>query len=74
MARHKDFDWNLPDGKRTADGKTTHSWEAVHASLLMDIRDELKRLNSLLYCRNFLDVPHTLKRIDRRLAKKVPLR
>lgn len=38
MARYKDIDWNLDDC----------SAEVAQIAVLMDIRDELKRLNSLI--------------------------
>ena len=61
MARHKDTEWNLPD---------RHQWESIHAALLMDIRDELKRLNTLLYCHNFQAIPRHLKAIRQNTNKK----
>lgn len=74
MARKKDVDWNLPDGNPT-------HWEAMHAALLMDLRDldreilrELKSLNATFHCHNFLSLPRTIRTIERRLAKKIPLR
>lgn len=45
MARHKDENWNLPVGTPKIDGSSTHSWESIQASILMDIRDELKENN-----------------------------
>lgn len=69
--RRKNAKWAVadPDGvlfQGIADGATL--------AVLLDIRDELQRLNDLLHCRNFLDVPHTLRRIDRRLATTRKLR
>jgi hypothetical protein len=61
MARCKDFDWNLSD---------TPSWDRTHAAILMDIRDELKSLNALLHCHNFVAIPHTLKRISQNTTKR----
>jgi hypothetical protein len=29
----------------------------------MDLRDEMKRLNNLLHCQNFLAIPYHLERI-----------
>lgn len=74
MARHRDTNWNLPEGKPNTTGGTTHCWESIHAALLMDIRDELKKMNAILHCSNTLAIPHTLTRIDRRLAKHMPLK
>lgn len=65
MARHKDTYWNLPEGTCGNNGSSSHSWESIHAALLMDIRDELKSLNSLLHCHNFTGIPTTLRSIRR---------
>lgn len=66
MARHKDVDWNLPT-------KLT-DWDQVNTAILMDIRDELKAIRALqertIGCWRFAEMPHTLKRMDKRLAKK----
>lgn len=62
MARHKDTEWNLPD--------RAESWDQVAAAVLMDIRDELKKLNRVFECRNFMDVPHKLERIARNTVKR----
>lgn len=69
MPRFKNVDWDLP---QEASGSIV-SWDALHAALMMDIRDELKKLNALLHCQNFTEMPHTLRRLDRRLAKKFKL-
>lgn len=58
MSRYKDFDWHLPDASVYG-----HSWDSAKVALLMDIRDELKQINSTLGCRNTLDIPHHLRRI-----------
>jgi hypothetical protein len=52
MARRKDLVWDVPDGRITN--------EQAQLAVLMDIRDELKRMNAVLNCGNFLRVPHTL--------------
>lgn len=61
MARKKDIDWNLPDQMQT--------WEQVMTAVLMDIRDELKRLNSHLRCPNFMEIPQTLRKIKTNTTK-----
>lgn len=38
--------------------------------VLMDIRDELQRLNRVVGCPNFLKIPTTLKAIQRKLPAK----
>jgi len=62
MARHKNANWNLAEPKVT-------SWEEASVAVLMDIRDELQRLNALLYCGNFTAIPSTLRAIRRNTAK-----
>ena len=70
MARHKDVQWNLPDGVPDNAGSCTHEWVSIHAAVLMDIRDELKRLNAALYCPNALAIPGLLRSVVRNTAKK----
>lgn len=70
MARHKDVTINLPE--TNADG--TRGWDSIKVGLLMDIRDELKELNSQLRCHRIQRMFSTIERVDRRLAKKIPLR
>ena len=65
MARFKDKDWNLPVDQ---DGNINAGH--VEIAVLMDIRDELKRLNELLHCRNFINIPVTLSKIERNTTKK----
>jgi hypothetical protein len=73
MARHKDFNWCLPEGKKTQSG-TEHDWNSIQSALLMDIRDELKAMNRILHCSNFLQIPHKLDEIRRNTAKKRKLK
>lgn len=70
MARHKDTEWSLPEGSPNANGGTTHTWDTIHSALLMDIRDELKSLNCLLHCMNFIRIPQKLDAIRRNTSKK----
>jgi hypothetical protein len=77
MARHKDANWNLT-------GPKIGTWDEVKAALLMDVRDELKEvnqqlrnLNSIFNCSNFLSIPrvvaeisHNTKKTKRKAAKK----
>jgi hypothetical protein len=58
--RHKDADWNLGE-------KPT--WDGAQLAVLMDLRDEIKRLNSLLYCPNFIAIPRILREIRRNTTK-----
>lgn len=69
MARHKDLNWNLPEGVRSA-GRNVHSWDSIHSALLMDIRDQLQALNALLHCANFVSIPSTLRGIRRDVQRR----
>lgn len=46
-----------------------YNQDQVNQALLMDIRRELRQLNQLLRCPNFLDIPSKLDRIARNTAK-----
>ena len=63
MARHKDFDWSLPENSGTPH---RHEWDSVHAALLMDIRDRL----NVRRCGDFLDIPYKLDRVVRNTTKR----
>jgi hypothetical protein len=63
--RHKDAEWTV---EVNSDGRT--SWEAAQLAVLMDIRDELKRVNFTLRCQETQRIPQTLKDIRRLLAKR----
>jgi predicted component of type VI protein secretion system len=73
MARHKDANWSVVESPDTIGAQLT---------VLMDIRDELKALNAKLDCAGvrraiLQDIPSaagSLRRIDKRLAKKVKLK
>lgn len=56
MARHKNINWTLPDSVMT--------WDQAAVAVLMDLRDELQRLNALLHCSNAQNIPHILRRIE----------
>ena len=70
MARHKDVQWNLPEGVPNGRGATVHSWESIQTAVLMDIRDELQRLNGLLHCSHFIAIPKTLREIARHTTRR----
>lgn len=57
-------DWETPE---SGNG---FKWEHVSIEVLMDIRDELKRLNSLLHCSNFVGIPRTLRTISRKIPTR----
>lgn len=56
--RRANVSWNVAD----EDGRV-RSWDRVAVAVLMDIRDELQRLNQLLHCSNFIDIPRRLSKI-----------
>ena len=45
------------------------SWDGVQTAVLMDIRDELKKLNQLLGCENFIAIPSILRAVRANTAK-----
>lgn len=45
------------------------SWERVNTAILLDIRDELQKLNRLLHCPNVIAIPEILRRIRANTAK-----
>jgi len=63
--RFKNVSWNLPVDGRGA----IATWDAVKLAVLMDIRDELQKLNRVFNCGNFLNVPNVLREISRNTAK-----
>lgn len=42
----------------------------VQIALLNDIRQELKRLNDVLHCPNFLEIPSILRAVKKNTTKK----
>jgi hypothetical protein len=62
MARYKNTDWDLPEGR-------VGTWEQAQVAILMDIRDELKTLNATLGCWRVRRMADDINRIDRRVAK-----
>lgn len=62
--RKKDVNWKPAD----EDGNTP-TWERANLAVMMDIRDELKDLNRILHCQNFLDIPQKLEAIRRNTDK-----
>lgn len=63
--RHKDVSWNL---YTNSSGNIT--LEQVNVAVLMDIRDEMKQLNRLFHCSNFLEIPRILRTIRRNTTKR----
>lgn len=65
MARHKDANWTVSDAPT--------SWDEAMVAVLMDIRDELKAMNTklrVLQCPGFLAMPRKLDRIGRNTERR----
>lgn len=58
--RHKDGNWRILDPL---------TWEKAQLAVLMDLCDELKRLNAAIYCHNCLYIPNILRRIEKNTTK-----
>jgi len=63
--RRKNVNWRI-DEDYQGRPPTDHAQLAV----LMDLRDELQRLNTLLSCSNCIDIPNILRRIDVNTEKR----
>lgn len=62
--RKRGIEWGI-----TPNSDGSFSFTAAQLAVLMDIRDELKRLNGTLHCVNFLRIPSKLEAIRRNTAK-----
>lgn len=62
MARHGRGDWSLP--------QEGLNWDHVQVAVLMDLRDELQKLNRLLACPNFVAIPQILRDIKKNTTKR----
>jgi hypothetical protein len=63
--RMKDNAWTVE-----ANPNGSHSFDAAHLCVLMDLRDELKQLNRVFACHNAQAIPALLRRIARNTTKK----
>jgi hypothetical protein len=63
--RRRNVDWHVGD----KDGVYPNMRDGVAVAVLMDIRDELRRLNTLLHCSNFIDMPRVLRQVRANTAK-----
>lgn len=70
-SRTKDLNWNVY-GQASSTGITTNSIDDKHTALMMDIRDELQKLNALLHCHNFTAIPTILRGIRAKLPARKP--
>lgn len=62
--RYKDHQWVICNSGVKPD------FNGAKLSVLMDIRDELKRMNGVLNCPNFLEVPQILREIRKNTTPK----
>jgi len=62
--RRRDANWQIGN-----DRGEILTWEEVQVAVLMDIREELKRLNNVLQCPNFIAVPRKLDDIKSELRQ-----
>jgi hypothetical protein len=65
MARHKNLLWNLTELVNNG-----LNCPEIQIALLMDIRDEMRSLNQLLHCPNFVGIPRKLDSIRRNTFRK----
>lgn len=59
--RKKDTNWYITDGNGSA---YTEIRQGAILATLMDIRDEMKKLNRVFECYNFQRIPRVLDRIS----------
>jgi hypothetical protein len=59
--------------RNCGDGTSPASVQHAQLAVLMDIRDELQRLNELLHCENVAKAARAIIRAERRIAKQVKL-
>lgn len=60
--RNKDVEWRLNPllNNKVSNGD-------AQLAVLMDLRDELKKINNLLHCQSFTDIPNILRQIRRKV-------
>lgn len=61
--RRANADWCIYTDKGWQGPWTMHVYMAMQLAVLMDVRDELQRLNILLHCRNATEIPLILREI-----------
>jgi hypothetical protein len=61
--RHHNVSWSLPPSGSV-------SFDAAQLAVLMDIREELQRLNRVMQCQNTLDIPNILRTIRKNTAPR----
>ena len=68
MPRFKNMDWDIA-GSGTG-SRVQVDIEGAILAVLMDLREEIQRLNMLLHCPNFMVIPGKLERIARKLPSR----
>jgi hypothetical protein len=61
------INWWVADEK--GDVYRNYDFSGAQLAVLMDIREELRKLNGLLHCPNFIGMPHTLSAIRKNTTK-----
>jgi hypothetical protein len=51
-------------------GTVPWTYEGIQVAALLSIRDELRKLNTLLHCPNFTGIPQTLRDIKKNTTKR----
>lgn len=64
--RYRNVEWEVGNERGECYPGIKHG---CFLAVLMDIRDELQRLNALLHCPNFTNIPTKLDEIKRNTAK-----
>ena len=68
--KSRDQDW----GVQLTEAGGALSVEGAQLAVLMDIRDELRRMRRVLECKNFQAMPNLLRLIERHVRRKPKLR
>lgn len=61
MRARSNIDWTIPDG--------TVSVDQAQLAVLMDIREELRSIRTVIQCSNFTQIPTILRSIRRNTTK-----
>lgn len=61
--RKKNLNWFIANEAGQTYSSVQHGRDGAAVAVLMDIRDELKQLNSLLGCSNFVSLPNVLRQV-----------
>lgn len=65
MSRFKNKNWSV-GGEEDVNGEAVRwpdTWQGQQLAVLMDVRDELQKLNNIFGCHNFLEIPRVVKAI-----------